>query len=222
MKLFYSEIHGLAGVEGNGQSELADIMSGIEKNFYGKITPENIVASIVPDDRLKKGFIKEYTIGENLILKRAGNSIHTRRSLERDSESVINEFDVRAPGPDVCVGALSGGNQQKAVIAREIATGKDVMIFSHPTRGVDINAALSICSRIVDERNRGKAILLISSDLEELLNLSDRLSIIYKGNIVKTFGKAELDKLTDDPTQGTKERDKLMIEIGRYMTGVQD
>jgi simple sugar transport system ATP-binding protein len=220
LELCKGEIHGIAGVEGNGQSELADILCGIENDFTGIVDLPDEKASIVPDDRLKKGLIKEYSVGENFVLKNKGNSFHRKSALRKSSEKVIAEYDVRASGPEVTVGSLSGGNQQKVVIAREIASGSSVMIFSHPTRGVDINAEVFIHSEIIEERNKGKAILLISSDIEELLSLSDRLSVIYKGKIVKTFESGELSFATDSSEQHLRGKEIIINEIGKLMTGV--
>lgn len=222
LELFSGEILGIAGVEGNGQSELADIVCGIEKEFTGIVELPDDRASIVPDDRIKKGMIKEFSIGENLVLKRSGNSLHLDSALRKASEEVIAEYEVRAPSPDIKTGSLSGGNQQKVVIAREIASGSSVMIFSHPTRGVDINAELFIHSEIVKERNKGKAILLISSDLEELLSLSDRLSVIYKGNIKRTFDTEELCAGSQLPEEQDLRKEMLINEIGKLMTGVSN
>ncbi len=222
LELFNGEILGIAGVEGNGQSELADIVCGIEREFTGTVELPDERASIVPDDRLKKGMIKEFSIGENLVLKKDGNSLHRMSTLRKASEEVIAEYEVRAPGPDIKTGSLSGGNQQKVVIAREIASGRSVMIFSHPTRGVDINAELFIHSEIVKERNKGKAILLISSDMEELLSLSDRLSVIYKGKIERTFDSNELYAESQMPEQQDHRKEMLINEIGKLMTGVSN
>ncbi|MBK6876554.1 MAG: ABC transporter ATP-binding protein [Ignavibacteria bacterium] len=222
LELFNGEILGIAGVEGNGQSELADIVCGIEREFTGTVELPDERASIVPDDRLKKGMIKEFSIGENLVLKKDGNSLHRMSTLRKASEEVIAEYEVRAPGPDIKTGSLSGGNQQKVVIAREIASGRSVMIFSHPTRGVDINAEMFIHSEIVKERNKGKAILLISSDMEELLSLSDRLSVIYKGKIERTFDSNELYAESQMPEQQDHRKEMLINEIGKLMTGVSN
>lgn len=166
--------------------------------------------------------IKEFSIGENLVLKKDGNSLHGISSLRKASEEVIAEYEVRAPGPDIKTGSLSGGNQQKVVIAREIASGRSVMIFSHPTRGVDINAELFIHSEIVKERNKGKAILLILSDMEELLSLSDRLSVIYKGKIERTFDSDELSFESQLPEHQEQRKSTLINDIGKMMTGVSN
>lgn len=218
IELRAGEIHGIAGVEGNGQSEIADIVCGLEKNFEGELIPSEPDVSIVPDDRLKKGMIKEFSVGESMILKRKGLKIHRDSQIVSDSLGVMHEFDIRAPGPETPCGSLSGGNQQKAVIARELLSGKEIVVFAHPTRGVDINAAISISSRIIDERNKGRAVLLISSDLEEIFTLSDRVSIIFKGKIVRSFSTESLRKLSG---AAQEEKEKFMEEIGRLMTGVE-
>ena len=220
LSLLKGEIHGIAGVEGNGQTELADIVCGIEKHFEGTAEMPAERASMVPDDRLKKGLIKEFTIGENLALKQKGNSFHSEKELMSTSEKVINSYEVHAPGPKVKVGSLSGGNQQKVVVGREINSGNEIIVFSHPTRGVDINAELFIHSQIVNERNKGKAILLISSDIEELLSLSDRLSVIYKGKLVKTYESDELFNALDNSMNNNAGREQLVNDLGKLMTGV--
>ena len=219
LELVAGEIHGIAGVEGNGQSELADIVCGTEKEYEGEVDPAEVSASIVPDDRHRKGMIREFSVAENLLLKSKGMKFHTGSSLRADSINVMEEFDIRAPDPDMPCGALSGGNQQKSVIAREILSDKDIIVFAHPSRGVDINASAFIASRIIDERNRGKAVLLISSDIEELLALSDRISVMYKGRIVRTLSKDLIRKCAGEGSEGY--RDELMTELGRAMTGVE-
>ncbi|MBX7043155.1 MAG: ABC transporter ATP-binding protein [Ignavibacteria bacterium] len=219
LELAAGEIHGIAGVEGNGQSELADIVCGVEKDFEGDAEPSEISAAIVPDDRHKKGMIREFSVAENLLLKRKGLSFHTGSTLRADSINVMEEFDIRAPDPDVPSGSLSGGNQQKAVIAREILSDEEIIVFAHPSRGVDISASAFIASRIIDERNRGKAVLLISSDIEELLALSDRISVMYKGRIVRTLPGELIKKCAGE--EGAEYRERLMAELGRAMTGVE-
>lgn len=212
------EIHGIAGVEGNGQTELADIVAGIERDFEGEAKFGTDGSAVVPDDRLKKGMIREFSIGENMVLKKSGISAVTRGIARKLSEKVINSFDVRVPDPESPLGKLSGGNQQKSVIAREILTDRKVIVISHPTRGVDISATVFIHSLIIDERNKGKAILVISSDIDELFALSDRVSVIYKGSIVKTF---QMPDVIADNGAGVAypSHDTLLKEIGLLMTG---
>lgn len=204
------EIHGICGVEGNGQQELVDVILQFEKNFGGTLMMKDDRVSIVPDDRYKRGMIKEFTIGENILLKKKKQGILSKHNIDAMSQHIMKKYDVRAPSAETPLGSLSGGNQQKAIIAREIEMQQNTMIFYHPTRGVDINATAFIHSEIVNLRNAGKAILLISSDLDELLKLSDRLSVMHKGKIIKTFNEEELN---------TDNKNDLLDKIGKFMIG---
>ncbi len=125
--------------------------------------------------------------------------------------------------PDLPMGSLSGGNQQKVIIAREIGLGNDVLIFSHPTRGVDINATLFIHSKIIEQRNNNKSVLLISSDLDELISLSDRLSVLYSGKIIKTFESEQIRSFREDNLQmeiDPSSNRSLYDQIGKLMIGI--
>lgn len=208
------EIHGIAGVEGNGQSELTDVLFGLEKNYSGELNTGGIKIALVPDDRLKKGMIKDFNIGENFLLRNSEKKYFSGNLISDTSKKFIEEYDIRLLDENSNLGSLSGGNQQKAIVAREIETNSEMLIFAHPTRGVDINATSFIHSKIIALRNSGKAVLLVSSDFDELLNLSDRLSVMYKGKIVKTFTSAELD-FKDDT-----ELAFLAEKISKYMLGV--
>ncbi|HEY5122422.1 MAG TPA: ABC transporter ATP-binding protein [Ignavibacteria bacterium] len=215
LELYNGSIHGIAGVEGNGQSDIIDVLCGLEKKFTGKFEPATLRTGVVPDDRIKKGMIKEYTIGENMILKNyKGNFINHKR-LTGISEYIITEYDVRVSDIDSPMQSLSGGNQQKVIFAREAESDSEVLIFAHPTRGVDINATNFIHNRIIEQRNKNKAILLISSDLDELLSLSDTLSVLYKGRILKTFGN--IQKLLAEPGGNNK----LVESVGKLMLGIE-
>ena len=214
LELNKGEIYGVCGVEGNGQSELVDLIFGLEKKFSGSLEKYTNNISLVPDDRLKKGMIKEFTIGENLILKDKNKINITKKKLAKLADDVISNFDVRVPENSVIMKSLSGGNQQKVIFAREIELNNDVLIFSHPTRGVDINATAFIHSKIIEQRNEGKAVLLISSDLDELLSLSDKVGVIYKGTIVKEFS-SELENI-----QNENMKNILLEEIGKLMIGI--
>jgi len=207
------EIHGICGVEGNGQQELVDVIMQFEKNFSGSVMMMDDRVSIVPDDRYKRGMIKEFTIGENVLLKKPNRGLISSHLVDATSHYIMKKYDVRAPSASTPLGSLSGGNQQKAIIAREIEMQQNSMIFYHPTRGVDINASALIHSEIVNLRNAGKAILLISSDLDELLKLSDRLSVMHKGKLIKTFTEAQLE--SEDKTALLDEIGKLMIGYGK-------
>jgi len=214
LELRRGEIHGIAGVEGNGQSEIVDVLFGIEKTFSGthEIFDKNI--SLVPDDRIKKGLIKEFSIGENFILKKDNKGIISNTLLDNISREIISKYDIRVKDVSTELSSISGGNQQKVVFAREIELDNTTLLLSHPTRGVDINATVFIHSKIISQRNSGKAILLISSDLDELISLSDRLSILYKGNILRTFKHSELKSETGDVNEVIIEKiSKLMLGI---------
>lgn len=208
------EIYGISGVEGNGQNEIIDIIFGISNEYTGEMTAVYEKVSLVPDDRSKKGMIKEFTIGENIILKKSGLNFSGSRELNIISVNIINKFDVRVPSPDAEVGMLSGGNQQKVIIAREIEQDNEILVFSHPTRGVDINAAAFIHSMILEQRNKGKAVLIISSDLDEIVRLSDRIGILYKGKITKEYTRDSFD-----PSDNIK-KERFFEDAGKLMIGL--
>lgn len=199
------EILAIAGVQGNGQTELAEAILGLRPihSDAGDIKISNTsikgksVRSIlemgvgyVPEDRKKNGLVAEFSIAENLMLngsftkpfaKGLGIAFDTRAKL---AEQRVREFDVRAGSPDVLAGKLSGGNQQKVVLARELSREVELLVVSQPTRGVDVGSIEFIHERIVQERNSGKAVLLISTELDEVLALADRIAVMYRGQIV--------------------------------------
>ncbi|MBK8553178.1 MAG: ABC transporter ATP-binding protein [Ignavibacteria bacterium] len=223
LQLRKGEIHGICGVEGNGQNEIVDIITGLQKDYTGEVLKKVKKISLVPDDRIKKGMIKEFTIGENIFLKDEEKNIITKSALQKISQKIKDDYDVRLGDINSSLSSLSGGNQQKVIVAREIELDNAVLIFSHPTRGVDINATLFIHSKIIDERNKGKSILLISSDLDELVSLSDRLSVLDNGKIVKTFEPGELN--VPDKSEISLEMDietskPLYEQIGKLMIGI--
>lgn len=225
LELTTGEIHGICGVEGNGQNEITDIITGLEDLFQGSRQTWTDKISLVPDDRIKKGMISEFSIGENIILKSRGYNFIREKQLGDISKSVIKDFDVRVPAVDAELGSLSGGNQQKVIVAREIDLNNDIIIFSHPSRGVDINATLFIHSKIIEQRNKGKAILLISSDLEELLYLSDRLSVLYNGTIVRSFGPDEINSPAEEDALSLindTQSSSLQTKLGKLMIGLKD
>lgn len=204
------EILGIAGVDGNGQSELVDILTGIRRAESGSITlkgeemtrltPEKIIRSgisSIPEDRHKRGLILPFTLYENAILGQhkeekfsKGPSLDYAR-IKEYTRGLIQDFDIRTPSESVTAGTLSGGNQQKLVAAREIGKDPLVLIAAQPTRGLDVGAIEYIHKRLVDERNRDKAVILVSLDLEEIMNLSDRISVIYDGHIAATMDRAD-------------------------------
>lgn len=205
------EIHGIAGVEGNGQSELLEVLTGLRKATAGKVsvfekdgaekeitnkTPiqiyENKVAHI-PEDRHKRGLQLKFNIEENLVTSLIGKKpfsnagIINNQALSQNAEEQINKFDIRCASSKVKIQNLSGGNQQKVVIARELYKDPEYIIISQPTRGVDIGAIEFIHKKIIELRDRGVAVLLLSAELTEIMNLSDRISVIYEGEIVDTM-----------------------------------
>jgi ABC-type uncharacterized transport system ATPase subunit len=215
------EIVGIAGIDGNGQTELIDAMSGLRKIASGTVTLggddvthdgvyDHYGAGLghVPEDRQRRGLVLEFSIAENLALhdyRHAPDSklgwLYPRRLLDR-ARRLIKEFDVRGGGPSTPGGALSGGNQQKVVLAREIDRDPRVLIAAQPTRGLDVGAIEFVHRRLVEERDEGRGVLLISLELEEILSLSDRILVMYEGEIVGEF-----------PPTATEE------ELGVAMTG---
>jgi simple sugar transport system ATP-binding protein len=197
------EIVGLAGVDGNGQTELIEAITGLLKSESGEISVagqelrhasarDMLDAGVghIPEDRQRRGLVLEFSIAENIALHDYAQPpsakwgwLFPRRLIER-AGSLIREFDVRGGGPLARAGGLSGGNQQKVVLAREIARDPKVLIAAQPTRGLDVGAIEYLHRRIVTERDEGRAVLLVSLELEEILSLSDRILVIYEGEIV--------------------------------------
>lgn len=205
------EILGIAGVEGNGQTELIEALAGLRTVFAGDILIDGVdvtrrsVAqrhdaglSHIPEDRHRRGLILEYTVADNLIL---GVQKHFSRSgvLERErvmqnAAEDIASFDIRPPNPSLAARALSGGNQQKVVVAREMGREFTVLLASQPTRGVDVGAIEFIHQQLLDARARGKAILLVSAELNEVLALSDRIAVMYRGKFAAILPSAEANE----------------------------
>ncbi len=213
MTLNSSEIIGICGVEGNGQAEITDIICGFNKKFTGEFISNANEISIVPDDRLKKGMIKEFSVGENILLRDKSKKIFSRNILDETENNISKEFDLRIPYTGTPMQYLSGGNQQKAIVAREVTQNSDVILFAHPTRGVDIKASSFIYDRIIKLKNEGKGIIIISTDLDELLLLSDVLLVLYKGRFVKQYNLFEISE------QINSDRNKFLSDIGKYMIG---
>jgi len=215
------EIVGIAGIDGNGQTELIDAMSGLYPIESGavRVGGEDVTSETarghleaglghIPEDRQRRGLVLEYSIAENLALhdyrSRPASRfgwLFPRRLFER-ARSLIREFDVRGGGPTTRAGGLSGGNQQKVVLAREIDRDPKVLIAAQPTRGLDVGAIEFVHRRLIEERDEGRAILLVSLELEEVLSLSDRVLVMYEGELVGEF-----------PPTATEE------ELGIAMTG---
>ncbi|WP_112140228.1 ABC transporter ATP-binding protein [Glycomyces dulcitolivorans] len=197
------EIVGLAGVEGNGQTELARSILGLVKPDSGYIavdgqdvhgrSPARRIADglgYIPEDRGRDGLVSEFSVAENLVLNQYKDEPFSKRGVvnsgavrKRASDSIA-EFDIRTQSPDEPVSSLSGGNQQKVIIAREFSRPRRFLVAAQPTRGVDVGATEFIHSRLVAERDTGTGVLLISSELDEIYALADRIAVIYNGRIV--------------------------------------
>jgi simple sugar transport system ATP-binding protein len=206
------EILGIAGVAGNGQSELEEVITGLRKATGGQViigrqetthfTPrqvgENGLAHI-PSDRYRRGLLPDFTVAENLFLQRIGEAPFTRRgvlnweAIHQEAQKLIQAFNVRGATVDTPAGALSGGNAQKMILARELARGPKVLVAAQPTRGLDVSAIEYVHRRLIQQRDAGVAILLISTELEEILALSDRIAVMYEGKIVSVVAGAEAD-----------------------------
>ncbi len=219
------EVLGIAGVEGNGQAELVEVLLGLRKMSGGRVllggedvtddsTRERREGGMgyIPEDRHSRGLLLPAPLWENAMLGHQGSRPFARGALvDRDgarqrTAEIIESYDVRTPGADVAAYALSGGNQQKLIVGRELTADPRVLIAAHPTRGVDVGAQAAIWEEIRRARGEGLAVLLLSADLDELIGLSDRLMVILRGRLV-----AELD-----PQELTPE------ELGSYMTGAHE
>jgi simple sugar transport system ATP-binding protein len=201
------EIVGIAGVDGNGQSELIDAITGLRLPTSGKVLIGDrdvtnasarrvldLGLSHIPEDRQRRGLVLEFSLAENLALHDYGKEpdskfgwLRPRMLLERAAR-LLKQFDVRGGGPRTRAAALSGGNQQKVVIAREVSRNPQVLLAAQPTRGLDVGAIEYVHRRLVEQRDDGKAVLLVSLELEEILSLADRILVIYEGQIVAEYG----------------------------------
>lgn len=219
------EIFAIAGVAGNGQIEIADAIAGTLNAASGKILLNGVDItnysirkralegiSYIPEDRQNCGLILDFTLSENLALKEyfkepfCHNGILNKNKFDEFGEKLIDKYDIRSgQGITTQVRSMSGGNQQKAIIAREIELESPLMIFVQPTRGLDIGAIENIHNQILAERDKGRAILLISLELDEIMNLADTIGVIYNGEILKI---ASAKSLTAN-------------EVGEYMMGVK-
>ena len=219
------EIVCIAGIDGNGQTELVQGITGLEKMSSGCISlcgQEISKASIrkrneagmshIPEDRHKHGLVLPYTLEQNLVLQRFREPDFQHFGFIRFDEvrkyadKLIGDYDIRSgQGPVTVARSMSGGNQQKAIIARELDRNEPLIIAVQPTRGLDVGAIEHIHRQLVDERDRGKAVLLVSLELEEVMNLSDRILVMYEGEIV-----GELDPKKTDAQ-----------ELGLYMSGAR-
>jgi simple sugar transport system ATP-binding protein len=216
------EVVGIAGVEGNGQAELVDAVMGLRPLRSGTVVlgDQDITGwstrarreagfGFIPEDRHRQGMLLDATLWENRILGHqtrppaVKGPFIDRRGARADTERIMKEYDVRAPGPDTLAVALSGGNQQKLIVGREMSSAPRLLIAAHPTRGVDVGAQAAIWELLKAARAEGMGILLISADLDELIGLSDTLQVMLRGRLVATL----------DPARLTPE------ELGGHMTG---
>jgi general nucleoside transport system ATP-binding protein len=216
------QIVGIAGVEGNGQTELIAALIGTMPTAEGTIllgevditdwpTRRRREAGIgyIPEDRQRRGLLLDASVWENTMLGHQSSPPFShgmfidRAAARRRTEEIIRDNDIKTPGPDTAAHALSGGNQQKLIVARELSAEPKLLIAGHPTRGVDVGAQAAIWDRLRHSRSRGMAVLLVSADLDELIGLSDDLAVMLRGRIV-----ARLDPMAVDPAT-----------LGSYMTG---
>jgi simple sugar transport system ATP-binding protein len=223
--VYAGEILGVAGVEGNGQTELVEVLTGLRPATGGEAKVMGVpilnrppravrLAGVahIPEDRLTNGLALEATINENLIVDRYFRPPFRRgmfivnQVVRHHGKKLIETFDIRTPSGDVTVASLSGGNMQKVILAREFSSQPQLLIAAQPTRGVDVGATEFIRQQLVEQRNRGTAVLLVSADLAEVMSLSDRLVVMYEGQITGVF---------PDASKATEE------DIGYYMLGIK-
>jgi ABC-type uncharacterized transport system ATPase subunit len=219
------EILGVAGVSGNGQKELAEVITGLRPVTGGEIllegnnvngkSPKELMdqsLSYIPEERMRDGMIKEFSVAENLILREHDQAPYANRgfldlkAISRHTEDMITSFRVKTPSQETPVKNLSGGNIQKLVLARELWRKPRILIAAQPTRGLDIGATEYVHLRLLEQREEGTATMLISEDLDEIMALSDRIAVIYEGNIMGVIDHAD----------ATPEK------LGLLMAGVQE
>ena len=204
------EIFGIAGVEGNGQRELVEAIAGMRPPVSGSVaiggtdttglSPRRVEAlgvGHVPEDRGKHGLVGIFPITDNLVLNRyqrqpfAARGVMQRDAIADHAREQVRAYDIRTPSVDTACGSLSGGNQQKVVVARELSEDLRLLLVSQPTRGLDVGSIEFIHSQIVARRDDGAAVLLVSAELDEILSLSDRIGVLYRGRLVAVMDRAE-------------------------------
>lgn len=219
------EVLGIAGVQGNGQTELAEALTGLRPIESGRFTlagqdltgksPREITEAglaHIPEDRQRHGLVLPYTVADNMALcdyyqpRFSKGLVIQQNQVEVNARKLIKEYDVRTPSPYVSAGKLSGGNQQKVIVARELSRPVKLLIASQPTRGLDVGSIEYIHKEIVAMRDRGVAVLVISAELDEILSLSDRIAVMYRGQIVTTVDR----------------KDASREQLGLWMAGVQE
>ena len=210
------EIVGIAGIDGNGQSEMVEVITGLKKATKGEITLNGVDiynknprftfmhgVSSIPEDRQKYGLVLDFNVEDNLILQNYGessyskNGILDKKKIDSFSEMAEKKYDIRPSGSSYKkAGHLSGGNQQKVIIAREVENNKDLLIAFNPTRGLDVGAIEFVHKYLVEQRDKGKAVLLVSFELDEIMSLSDTIKVIFEGQIVNEVKGSEADENT--------------------------
>jgi len=224
------EIVGIAGVDGNGQSELIEALTGLrhvasgefrvdDRRLTGSSTHHILDSGIghIPEDRQRRGLVLEFSLAENMALHDFDRSPNSRlgwlrpRYLVERAKRLLKAFDVRGGGPQTPARALSGGNQQKVVVAREVENDPRVLIAAQPTRGLDVGAIEFVHRRLVEERDEGRAVLLVSLELDEIRSLSDRILVMYEGEIVGEYGSdVGEDELGIAMLGGTREAEAIV------------
>jgi simple sugar transport system ATP-binding protein len=204
------EILGVAGVQGNGQRELVEALTGLRPVVSGQVSIAGAVATSaspravteldvahIPEDREKHGLVMGYSIADNLVLNRyyrrpySHGMVLDRHEIEENGERLVKQYDVRTPSIYTHASSLSGGNKQKVIVAREFSRPVKLLIANQPTRGIDVGSIEFIHKQIVQQRDNGVAVLLVSAELDEILSLADRIAVMYEGHIVKTMPREE-------------------------------
>jgi len=220
------EILGVAGVEGNGQTELVEVLTGLrraqsgEVRLDGQVITNHSPRSIrehgtghIPEDRHRRGLVLDFTVAQNMVLgihyrkpfvRHLGLDVINLGPIREKARRLLKEFDIRPADQENLAGNLSGGNQQKVIVAREFDQDPKLLIAAQPTRGIDVGSIEFIHQRLLQARNNGKAVLLISADLEEILSISDRIAVMYEGRIVGML----------NPEEATEARLGLMMTGG--------
>jgi simple sugar transport system ATP-binding protein len=207
------EVLGIAGVQGNGQTELVEAVTGLREPLAGSIsllgteithaTPRQITelgSAHVPEDRQRDGLVLSFTVADNLVLNTYYQPPFTKGVVMQpdviveEADTLIKQYDIRTPSSLASVGTLSGGNQQKVIVAREFSRPIKLLIASQPTRGLDVGSIEYIHGRILEKRDEGTAVLLVSPELDEIMQLSDRIAVMYRGKIVAVVDAAEISK----------------------------
>jgi simple sugar transport system ATP-binding protein len=221
------EIVGICGVEGNGQTELVETIAGLRSPDSGRValkgremTGSNPTAlrraglSYIPEDRHHRGLVLSFSLTENMLLGNSEEKPFSQggridyEATEQITGDLMKTFDVRAPSPETPAGALSGGNQQKLIIARELFREPDMLLAVQPTRGLDVGAIEFVHKQLVNERDKGRGVLLVSFDLDEVLDLSDRILVLYQGRIVGEFESGRVERTTLGMLMGGRSLDE--------------